>query len=62
VFIAKYFRDDETKETAMDVACGMQLREQKGTQGFCRKTEGKRELGGPTRRYGVNIKMDIKEI
>jgi hypothetical protein len=62
VLITKYCRDDETKEAAMDVACGTQLREQKGTYGLCGKTEGKRGLGGSTRRYGDNIKMDIKEI
>jgi hypothetical protein len=46
----------------MGRACGTNGDKRKTYRLLVRKQEGKRELGGPRRRWVDNIKMDVEEI
>jgi hypothetical protein len=46
----------------MGGACGTHETGQEIVQGFSGKTEGKRPLGRPRRRWAVGIRIDLREI
>ena len=46
----------------MGGACGAYGGGERGAQGFGGKSEGKRPLGRPRRRWEDNIKMDLQEV
>ena len=46
----------------MAVACRTYGEEEWRIQGLVGKSEGKRPLGGPRRRWEDNIKMDLQEV
>jgi hypothetical protein len=50
------------KEDWIGGPCGTHGREERRIEGLVVKSEGRRKLGSPRRRWKDNIKMDIEEV
>ena len=62
VFLTQYCVGDEIEKKEMGGACGT-MEEARGVHRvLVGKTEGKRPLGRPRRRWEDNIKMDLQEV
>ena len=62
VLLTQYCSGDKIEKNEMGWACSAYGGEEKPMQGFGGKSEGKRPLGRPRRRWEVTIKMDFQEV
>jgi hypothetical protein len=57
VLLTKFRSDDQIKKNEMGGACSAYGREDRCSQGLARRSEGKRPLGRPMRRWEDNINL-----
>ena len=62
MLLTKYFLGDEIDKNEMGGACSMYGGEVRLYRVLAGKSEGKKPLGRPRRRWEDNIKMDLQEV
>jgi hypothetical protein len=62
LYLTKYYYGDQTRVDKMGGACSTNGRDEKAYSISVRKSEGKRQLARPKRRWEDNIIMDVREV
>ena len=62
VLLSKHYLDDQIKSNEMGRVCGTYGGRRRAYRMLVGKTEGKRALGRPSRRWEDNRQMDFQEV
>ena len=62
VLLSKHYLDDQIKSNKMGRVCGTYGGRRRAYRMLVGKTEGKRALGRPSRRWEDNRQMDFQEV